>query len=203
MRNVQVSKCPLELVTPFPTASPTVRATEGASLATHRMIHHHWYPVLGDGLNGDTSVWLEAVNDEWPSIPILAKDHEITVHIPMGSVVTYSEASGPKLDKVVVHGTLIIQPAGTDVVLTCGTLVVEMMGTLTVFTQQDGHTVTVKINGALDTSTDPEQTMVGLVNLGGKVTLSGDPLRPRWRSLKLALPLEVPLWLWTAPPARP
>ena len=56
VRNVQVSKCPLELVTPFPTASPTVRATEGASLATHRMIHHHWYPVLGDGLNGNTSV---------------------------------------------------------------------------------------------------------------------------------------------------
>mmetsp|Transcript_37281 Transcript_37281/g.78626 ORF Transcript_37281/g.78626 Transcript_37281/m.78626 type:complete len:1014 (+) Transcript_37281:227-3268(+) len=176
VKNIQVTKRPPELVTPYPTGAPTVRVTEDPSLATHRMIHHHWYPVLGEGLNGDTSTWLEAVNNEWPSIPAGAQDHDYTVHIPMGSVITYSGASSLKLDKVVVHGTLIIKPDDADVLLTCHTLCVEMMGMLTVQTEQNGHTVTIEIDGAMDTSADPEQTMLGLVNLGGMVTISGDPV---------------------------
>lgn len=182
VRNMQVTKRPPELVTPYPTSSPTVRVTEDPSLATHRMIHHHWYPILGDGR--DASTWLEAANDAWPSIPPDAVDHEYTVHVPMGSVVTYSEASDVKLDKVVVHGTLIVKPSDGDVLLTCSTLVVEMMGTLNILTQEDGHTVTIEIDGALDTSVDPEQTMVGLVNLGGTVAIAGDPIAAKMAPLK-------------------
>ena len=170
---MQVTKRPPELVTPYPTSSPTVRVIENPSLATHREIHHHWYPLLDD--SRDSSIWLNAVNNQWPTIPTEADDHEYTVHVPMGSVVTYSASSSIKLDKVVVHGTLNIQPDAANVLLTCGTLVIEMMGALNIVTNQDGHKVTIEIDGALDTDTDPEQTMIGLVNLGGITTISGDP----------------------------
>ena len=137
---MQVAKRPPELVTPYPTSSPTVRVIENPSLATHREIHHHWYPLLDN--SRDSSIWLNAVNNQWPTIPTEADDHEYTVHVPMGSVVTYSASSSIKLDKVVVHGTLNIQPDAANVLLTCGTLVIEMMGALNIVTNQDGHKVT-------------------------------------------------------------
>ena len=167
-----MTKQPPELVTPYPTSAPSIRETENPSLATHREIHHHWYPLLD--ASRDSSTWLEAIDNQWPSIPSDANDHEYTVCIPMGSVVTYSASSGIKLDKVVVHGTLNIHPDGADVFMSCGTLVVEMMGALNIVTNQDGHSVTIEIDGTLDTATDPEQTMVGLINLGGTTTISGD-----------------------------
>lgn len=185
VRDIQLTVRPPALASPYPTAAPTVRVTEDASQSTHREIHHHYYPILDD--SRDASVWLEASDDQWPNVPADGADHGHTVHVPMGSTVTYSASTSPKLDKVVVHGTLIIEPAGADVLLTCGTLVVEMMGKLDVRTGGDGHTVTIEIDGALDTAADPEQTMVGLLNLGGETTISGDPVSAKMTQLKTAI----------------
>jgi hypothetical protein len=67
--------------------------------------------------------------------------------------------------------------------LTVGTIVVEMDGALDIRTGQTGQTVSIQIEGALDTSIDPEQFMVGILSLGGNVTMTGDPVSSKMAPL--------------------
>jgi len=117
----------------------------------------------------------------WPDVG-LAEPHTATVHIPQGQSVVYSGSEDVKLDKIIVEGSLVIQPNGADVRLTASTIVVEEGGTLDILTSDtDSFTVTIEIDGTLDHSTDPEEIMVGILALGGSLTIKGNDV-----SMKMA-----------------
>ena len=102
----------------------------------------------------------------------------------MGQNVIYSGSDITVYDKIVVEGTLTIQPTvgGGDVYLSVGTLVVEMMGSLNINNgPTTGSTVTIEIDGEIDLSSDPEQVMVGILALGGNLNITGDH---RWSSFR-------------------
>lgn len=169
------------------TSSPTKAPTESPSLATHRTTPsiNGWFPIFSaerDAQVGKT--WAVATNNEWPSADPSAADHAVTVHIPADQTVTYSQASSAKLDKVVVEGTLIIEPSGSDVKLTASTIVVEDSAVLDVRTDATSpYTVTIEIDGALNSTIDPQQTMVGLLSLSGNVNIDGNVVPTKMSAL--------------------
>eukprot|EP00550_Attheya_septentrionalis_P000654 CAMPEP_0198285446 /NCGR_PEP_ID=MMETSP1449-20131203/4720_1 /TAXON_ID=420275 /ORGANISM="Attheya septentrionalis, Strain CCMP2084" /LENGTH=1026 /DNA_ID=CAMNT_0043982855 /DNA_START=46 /DNA_END=3126 /DNA_ORIENTATION=+ len=169
---VQIWDVQPELIAPPPTIAPTVQVTESPQLATHRMVHHHWYPLLGE--IHDSSTWYYVSGGTWPSIPTEAPDQSIVVVIPMGESVSFSSYDETKYDKVIVYGSLTIVPNGVDVLLRPGTLVVEMMGTLVIETLEMSETVTIEIDAALDRDADPQETMVGIISLGGNIRVHGN-----------------------------
>jgi len=117
----------------------------------------------------------------WPDVGS-ASPHTATVHIPQGQSVVYSGSEDVKYDKIIVEGSLVIKPNGQDVKLTVGTIIVEESGTLDILTSDtDSFTVTIEIDGTLDHSTDPEEIMVGILALGGSLTIKGNDV-----SMKMA-----------------
>ena len=123
-------------------------------------------------------MWFSATDNSWPSVETPVADQTVTIHIPHGQSVTYSGADAIKYDKVIVEGSLTIEPQGSDVSLTVSTIVVEASGSLDIVT--DGTTsnnkVIIAIEGAIDQHVDPESTMVGILSLGGNLTLIGNPV---------------------------
>jgi hypothetical protein len=154
---LQATNDPPLLLSMSPTASPK------PALANQRMIHNFWYPIISP--TRGSSVWLEASNNQWPNIPADGSPYQYSVHIPSGSVVTYSSSSNVKLDKVIVEGSLIIMPIDANVTLTCSSIVVEEGGILDVATVGTSKTVTIQIDGQLDHENDPMETLVSLHQL--------------------------------------
>ena len=172
---LQVTDQQLEVISHPPSAAPTAYWHDDLLLATHRMVHHHWYPILSADREPTSNVWVVAENNEWPSL-VDPTATGITVHIPKGQNVIYSGTDITVYDKIVVEGSLTIQPDNADVYLTAGTIVVDgMMGTLNINTDNSAHTVTIEFDGAIDLATDPEQVMVGLLSLGGNLNVTGNP----------------------------
>ena len=127
------------------------------------------------------NLWYVADNNMWPDVGS-ASPHTATVHIPQGQSVVYSGSEDIKLDKIIVEGSLIIQPDGSDVKLTASTIIVEESGTVDILTSDtDSFTVTIEIDGTLDHSIDPEEIMVGILALGGSLTIKGNDV-----SMKMA-----------------
>jgi hypothetical protein len=184
--DLAVTNTPPELLSTPPSSSPSEFVSDNPLLATHRMCHHHWYPIFGADREPAVKFWVEAENNAWPTgVNVDAEPQTVTVRIPRGQSVVYSGAEATKYDKIIVEGSLTIRPdpSGDDVSLTVGTIVVEMDGALDIRTGQTGQTVSIQIEGALDTSIDPEQFMVGILSLGGNVTMTGDPVSSKMAPL--------------------
>ncbi len=169
------------------TSAPTKAPTVSPSLATHRTSPsiNGWFPIVSAERDAEVGrTWAVASNNEWPFVDPATADHSVTVHIPAGETVTYSDASSPKLDKVVVEGTLIIEPSNGDVKLTASTLIVEEMAVLDIRTADSTpYTVTIEIDGALDSTVDPQQSMVGLLSLSGNVNIDGNAVPTKMAAL--------------------
>ena len=124
----------------------------------------------------------------WPSLDANTSPRTATVHIPQGQSVVYSGSDDVKLDKIIVEGSLIIQPVDSDVNLTVGTIVVEKGGSLDISTSDaNSHTVTIEIHGALDHSIDPEEIMLGVLALEGNLTVSGNAVATKMAPLAQAV----------------
>lgn len=143
------------------------------ALATHRRFGPNWYPIFGEGR--DDKTWMYASNGQWPSSAV--SDYDAVVVIPENVTVTFDLHDTVKYDKVIVFGTLIIAPSTTDVLLRPGTLVVESTGVVDISTDpSNGYTVTIEIDASLDRDSDPEETTVGVLSLGGIMTVTGNPV---------------------------
>jgi hypothetical protein len=178
VRGLSLSNNTIALETSRPTEPPTASPIALVSSATHRYIHTNWYPILNPEREPPGHVWFSATDNSWPSVETPVADQTVTIHIPHGQSVTYSGADAIKYDKVIVEGSLTIEPQGSDVSLTVSTIVVEASGSLDIVT--DGTTsnnkVIIAIEGAIDQHVDPESTMVGILSLGGNLTLIGNPV---------------------------
>jgi hypothetical protein len=174
-----------ELISTSPSSSPSAFVSDDPMLATHRLCHHHWFPIFGADREPAGKYWVVTENNLWPTDIVNAEPQTVTVHIPEGQSVVYSGSDITKYDKIIVEGSLTIQPddSGKDVSLTVGTIVVEMNGALDIHTSQTGQTVNIQVEGALNTSIDPEQFMVGILSIGGNVTMIGDPVSSKMAPL--------------------
>mmetsp|Transcript_9119 Transcript_9119/g.12669 ORF Transcript_9119/g.12669 Transcript_9119/m.12669 type:complete len:1055 (-) Transcript_9119:126-3290(-) len=175
---IAVTNTAIELMTHPPSSSPTEYVTDDLLLATHRFYNRDWYPLVGADREPAGNVWYVAEDDTWPAVPSTSLPHTATVLIPEGQHVVYSQADTVVYDKIVVKGSLTILPASADVTLTVGTILVEEGGVLDILTTADpsSHTVTINIDGALDPNIDPEEQYIGIVVLGGELTIEGNPV---------------------------
>ena len=203
--SVAITNEAIDVISMPPTGSPTPFVPDDILLATHRFVHTNWYPLFSPDREPDGklcsrlsqnyvycfaanisflllylvnqssgNLWYVADNNMWPDVGS-ASPHTATVHIPQGQSVVYSGSEDVKLDKIIVEGSLVIQPNGADVRLTASTIVVEEGGTLDILTSDtDSFTVIIEVDGALDHSTDPEEIMVGILALGGSLTIKGN-----------------------------
>mmetsp|Transcript_30036 Transcript_30036/g.49621 ORF Transcript_30036/g.49621 Transcript_30036/m.49621 type:complete len:992 (-) Transcript_30036:108-3083(-) len=151
----------------------TVIPPASLELATHRLFHTNWYPIFGEGR--DDKTWLHVSGGQWPSEAVQLSDYEGVVVIPEGETVTFSAYDTTKYDKVIVYGTLIIVPDSSNVLLRPGTLIVESSGVVDISTDvASAYTVTIEIDAALDRVSDPEETTVGVLSLGGTINVTGN-----------------------------
>mmetsp|Transcript_27096 Transcript_27096/g.44737 ORF Transcript_27096/g.44737 Transcript_27096/m.44737 type:complete len:728 (+) Transcript_27096:7-2190(+) len=172
--------------TPPPTGTPTSAPTAKLSSATHRFVHTNWYPILDSEREPEGNSWVTIVDNTWPSIT--APDRTVSVHIPRGQTVSYSASDSVKYDKIIVEGSLSITSLGSDVSLTVSTIVVEEGGSLEVLSDPNDHDskILIEIEGALDSTVDPEQTMVGILALGGNLTIVGNSVARKMVTLHSA-----------------
>lgn len=179
--SVAVTDNVVELLSVPPSSSPSVYATDDPLLATHRMVHHHWWPIFGAERELGDKFWAVAENNSWPSVPSTTSDQTATIHIPQGQTVVYSGSDTVAYDKIVVEGSLTIQPIDADVSLTVSTMVVEAGGELNILTEENSpHTINIDFDGALDLSIDPEQVMMGILALNGNLTIRGNEIPTKW-----------------------
>jgi hypothetical protein len=174
--DIKVTNHYVDLMSEPPSLAPSEYWTHDVLLATHRTVHHHWYPLLGADREPEGNSWVVASNNQWPTVDPNSPEQSVTIHIPMGQTVVYSGTDTVKYDKLVVEGSLIITPDAVDVSLTVGTIVVEMMGSLDVHTDGSLYDVDIMIEGAIDEAQDPEQVMVGILQLGGNLNMTGNPV---------------------------
>jgi len=173
--SLSVTNNAIELVSNAPSSSPSVYVTDDLLLATHRHVAHHWYPIFRPETEPLGNKWVYAENNSWPITQGSANPQTVTVLIPEDQTVIYSGADGIKYDKIIVKGSLTIQPINADVFLTATTIIVESGGVLDIKTEDDSlHTITIEIDGALDQTKDPQETMVGIVAWEGKLTITGN-----------------------------
>mmetsp|Transcript_7476 Transcript_7476/g.9966 ORF Transcript_7476/g.9966 Transcript_7476/m.9966 type:complete len:843 (-) Transcript_7476:975-3503(-) len=173
---VAVTNTAIDLISSPPSSSPSEYVSDNLLLATHRFYHTNWYPLVRADREPSGNMWYVAENNSWPanafSHPL---SRSATVHIPQGQTVVYSGADSIIYDKIVVEGSLTIQPISSDVSLTAGTILVEEGGELNILTDESSSfTVAVHIDGALDHSIDPEEQMIGIVSLGGNLNIVGN-----------------------------
>eukprot|EP00957_Ditylum_brightwellii_P173169 13182851-Ditylum_brightwellii.AAC.1 len=157
---VAVTNTAIDLISSPPSSSPSEYVSDNPLLATHRFYHTNWYPLVRADREPSGNMWYVAENNSWPAnVFSHTLSRSATVHIPQGQTVVYSGADSIIYDKIVVEGSLTIQPISSDVSLTAGTILVE-----------EG----VHIDGALDHSIDPEEQMIGIVSLGGNLNIVGN-----------------------------
>jgi len=172
--SLAVTNKAIELLSSAPSSSPSVYVTADLLLATHRFIHTNWYPILRPETEPEGNVWVSAENNSWPNIGS-ADPHTVTVVIPQDQTVVYSGTDTIKYDKIIVEGSLTIQPDESNVFLSINTIVVEREGTLDIKTDNDSpYTIKIEIDGALDHNKDPEETMVGILALEGNLAITGN-----------------------------
>jgi hypothetical protein len=178
VRGLSLSNNTIVLETSRPTEPPTASPIALVSSATHRYIHTNWYPILNLGREPPGHVWISTTDNSWPPVAANVADQTVTILIPRGQSVIYSGADAIKYDKVIVEGSLMIKPQGSDVSLTVSTIIVEAGGSLDIVTDANtsNNKVMIAIEGAIDQQLDPESTMVGILSLGGNLTLIGNPV---------------------------
>lgn len=190
VRGLFLSNNTIVLETSRPTERPTASPIAQVSSATHRKIHTNWYPILHPEREPPGHEWISATDNSWPSVAANVADRTVTVHIPRGQSVIYSGTDAIKYDKVIVEGSLTISPQGSDVSLTVATIVVEAGGSLDVVTDPttSNNKVVIAIEGAIDQQFDPESTMLGILALGGNLTLIGNPVPVKMVALEYSFP---------------
>ena len=172
--SLSVTNNAIELISNSPSSSPSVYVTADVLLATHRFIHTNWYPILRPETEPAGKEWVFAENNIWPNIGS-ASPQTVTVFIPQDQTVVYSGSDAIKYDKIIVEGSLTIQPDGSNVFLTANTIVVEKGGALDIKTDHGSpYTITIEFDGALDHIKDPEETMFGILALEGSLTITGN-----------------------------
>jgi len=172
--SLAVTNNAIELISYAPSSSPSVYVYDDLLLATHRHVAHHWYPIFHPDREPDGHIWVYAENNAWPTVPGNHSPQTVTLLIPEDQIVTYSGNDGIKYDKIIVKGSLTIQPLNADVFLTATTIIVEHGGELDIKTEGDSlHTIAIEIDGALDIKKDPQETMVGIVAWEGNLTIKG------------------------------
>eukprot|EP00588_Corethron_pennatum_P012842 CAMPEP_0194273462 /NCGR_PEP_ID=MMETSP0169-20130528/6793_1 /TAXON_ID=218684 /ORGANISM="Corethron pennatum, Strain L29A3" /LENGTH=784 /DNA_ID=CAMNT_0039016421 /DNA_START=76 /DNA_END=2430 /DNA_ORIENTATION=- len=178
-----VATWPVELMS-APSSAPSVYVTNDPLLATHRHVAHHWYPIFRRETEPVGHRWVTAENNVWPIVVGSPKNQTVTVLIPDDQTVVYSGADGIKYDKIIVKGSLTIQPVHANVVLTATTIIVERGGVLDIKTDKESpHTVAIEIEGALDATNDPQETMVGIVAWEGKLSITGNAVATKMAGL--------------------
>mmetsp|Transcript_15018 Transcript_15018/g.23252 ORF Transcript_15018/g.23252 Transcript_15018/m.23252 type:complete len:834 (+) Transcript_15018:90-2591(+) len=168
----------------FPTLAPPM---DDILLATHRKIHTNWYPIFDAGREPEGNSWYVVENNLWPDISASPAPRTATVFIPAGQNVVYSTDDGAVYDKIIIEGALTIEPVDADVKLVTGTIVVEKGGSLDILTNESEHTVVVEFDGALDTTVDPEEIMLGILALEGSLTIKGNAVPRKMAPLSQAV----------------
>jgi len=185
--SVAITNTAIDLVSTPPSSAPSAYTTDDPLLATHRIVHpnhHNWWPIFGADREPAGNFWVTAENNAWPSVPATTNPQTATVYIPAGQSVFYSGADTVKYDKIIVEGSLTIQPFNADVSLIVSTIVVEEGGSLDILTEAtSSNTVEIQIEGALDFIVDPEQVLLGIIGLSGNVTIQGNEVQTKMATL--------------------
>lgn len=181
--SIAITNVAIELKTTYPSFSPTQYVTDNPLLATHRFVHKNWYPLLSPEREPKGHSWISTQDNTWPMVND-ADPYTVTIHIPENQSIVFSGNDATKYDKIIVEGSLVIKPEYAHVKLTVGTIVVEEGGVLDIKTEGSAFTVTIEIDGALDTTKDPEEQMVGIIALEGSLTIIGNDVPTKVATLE-------------------
>lgn len=183
--DIAVTNNAINLVSVPPSQSPSEYVTDNILLATHRFVHTNYYPLLAPEREPAGNVWIVAENNSWPEVSSTVNPQTVTIFIPEDQTVLYSRNDDIKFDKIIIEGSLTIKPEDANVLLTVGSIVVEKGGILDIRTESTSpYTVTIEIEGALDTSTDPEEQMIGIIALEGNLSIIGNEVSTKMAVLQ-------------------
>lgn len=127
-----------------------------------------WFPDLASAATVTVTK-----GGQWSGIfPRGSLDADDIILIPAGVMVEYDVPGGTGIMAIVVKGTLRFSDA-MDTKMTVGTIMVYPGGKLDIGSADAGIISELIFSGAVDTAKDPAQALLGLIALGGTVTIEG------------------------------
>ena len=86
----------------------------------------------------------------------------------------YYIASATKYDEIIVIGSLTIKSNNFSVFLITDTIIIESKGLLDIESEYDSlYTIIIEIDDNVDVFKDPQQTMIGIIALEGRLIVKG------------------------------